>query len=92
MDEEKKSMINDQDLGEKWEHLEEKEVKNTHNEIKLIKKKIKYLKERIILYEDELATLEGGLTGKNYAEMEDDALDRLAEMKRTVGDDLTRRF
>ncbi|NLB21166.1 MAG: hypothetical protein GX829_10210 [Clostridium sp.] len=55
-------------------------------------KKIQYLAERIALYETELATLEGSYEVKNQHKMKDDGLNRLAEMKRTIGDDLTRKF
>lgn len=80
-------------LGEKWENLENKEPKDTHKEIKLLRKKIKYLKDRVGMYEDELATLEGGFGMKDrFGREEEEGLDRLAEMKRTVGDDHTRKF
>ena len=80
-------------LGEKWENLDSKEPKDTHKEIKLLRKKIKYLKNRVSMYEDELATLEGGFGMKDrFGTEEEEGLDRLAEMKRTVGDDHTRKF
>jgi len=79
-------------LGEKWENLESKEVKNTSKEIKLLKKKIKYLTERVKMYEDELATLEGIYDVKRDYNIDEEGLDRLAELQRTVGDDHTRRI
>ena len=79
-------------LGEKWEDLKNREVKNTSKEIKLLKKKIRYLKDRVSMYEDELATLEGGYVMKDRFGKEEEGLDRLAEMKRTVGDDHTRKI
>jgi len=79
-------------LGKKWENLENKEVKNTSKEVKLLKKKIKYLTERVKMYEDELATLEGIYDVKREYNIDEEGLDRLAELQRTVGDDHTRRI
>lgn len=92
MTKEKVNPLEVEALGEKWDHIDEQEVKNTRKEIKLLKKKIRYLKDRIILYESELATLEGVYEKKTGLKSDDDGVDRLIEMKRTVGDDLTRRF
>ncbi len=92
MDHEKMNTVEEQALGEKWDNLDEQDAKNTHREIKLLKKKITYLRERIILYENELAILEGSHEKRTHIDLDEEALDRLAEMKRTVGDDLTRRF
>jgi hypothetical protein len=79
-------------LGEKWENLENKEPKNTSKEIKLLKKKIKYLTERVKMYEAELAELEGIYDVKRDYDIDEEGLDRLAELQRTVGDDHTRRI
>lgn len=79
-------------LGQKWGNLENKEPKNTSKEIKLLKKKIKYLTERVKMYEDELATLEGVYDVKRDFNVDEEGLNRKAEMQRTVGDDHTRRI
>lgn|SRR5690554_1778924 len=79
-------------LGEKWDDLKNRDPKNTSKEIKLLKKKIKYLKERVQQYEDELAEMEGIYDVKRKFNIEEEGLDRLAELKRTVGDDHTRRI
>ena len=54
--------------------------------------KIDYLEEKVASYETELATLEGSYKVKEQYKMKEDGLNRLAEMKRTIGDDLTRKF
>ncbi|MFH5836623.1 hypothetical protein ACHAL6_11175 [Proteiniclasticum sp. C24MP] len=79
-------------LGEKWEDLKNREPKNTSKEIKLLKKKIRYLTERVRMYEDELAELEGIYDVKRKRNVDEEGLDRLAELQRTVGDDHTRRI
>lgn len=66
-------------------------LEKSHEE-QLITNKIDYLEEKVALYETELATLEGSYEVKNQHKMKDDGLNRLAEMKRTIGDDLTRKF
>lgn len=86
------NMLEKEALGKKWDNLDEQDVKNTRKEIKLIKKKIKYLKERIALYETELGELEGVYKKKTGFHADDDGVDRLFEMKRNVGEDLTRKF
>ncbi len=73
-------------------YKEEVDTPENLDELQLIMNKIDYLEEKVASYETELATLEGSYKVKEQYKMKEDGLNRLAEMKRTIGDDLTRKF